>query len=114
MSLLSILISIGTAIILGVLLAFIITKLLIGNKKKKIVRDAYAKILKQDQKFILDGKEYNLKAEIQKGMKGSGPEIEKIVEESIELGKQLYKDLKKPKKKKGRIKKSGSFKKKKK
>ncbi|KKL04634.1 hypothetical protein LCGC14_2614120 [marine sediment metagenome] len=87
-------ISVGVAIILGIILAFIIAGFLIKAKQKKIVKESSEKILKQDKKFIFEGKKYDLKAEIKKGMDGKEPEVEKGSRE-IEGVKKIKKTVSK-------------------
>lgn len=91
MSWLSILISVASAVVLGVILGYVISRILIKGRQKRIVENAYEKILKQKQIFIFNGKKYSLKAEIKKGMEGAEPEIER--EEGDEKGVKNIKKI---------------------
>lgn len=106
MTYLNILTSVGVAIVLGIVLAFIISHFLIKRKKKGIEKSAYAKILKQDQEFVIDGKKYNLKAEVKKEiqekkeLKGFEPSMDKRNDKVIQkLKKTKVRPVKKKYKK---------------
>lgn len=92
MTVVSILISVGTAAVLGIVLAFIISHILINKKKKKIIDKAYQSILGQKKKFVFDGKVYDLKAEIKKGQEGLEPKID-AGSDNIRKIKQIRKPI---------------------
>lgn len=70
------------AIILGVIFGVLFSRILFKLKQKKIENDAVKKIMEQDKDYILDGKKYDLKAEIKKDLIKCG--VEKIVEDEKE------------------------------
>ncbi len=65
------------AAILGTIFGILISRIIFKRKLNKIENAAVDKIMKQDKKFVVDGKEYDLKTEINKGL--SGVEEEKQV-----------------------------------
>ncbi len=71
------------AAILGTIFGILISRIIFKRKLKKIENAAVDKIMKQDKKFVVDGKEYDLKTEIKNGLAKS--KIKNIGEVAVPL-----------------------------
>ena len=71
------------AAILGTIFGILISRIIFKRKSNKIKNDAADKIMKQDKVYIMDGKKYDLKAEIKSEISKAKVEEEKKQIDSV-------------------------------